>query len=328
MRWFSLLLLAGLLGCSSPAERKINVVNPHPSIHETGGASYLGVPLSSGQIVLSDRASALSLLMTVGLAQYRPYTHAGILVVEEGVPYVYEQEGVLQPHLGGSPTEAIHGGVRRRSFENVIQQERVVAVYEPPPGTHPGRMVTFSWKSFLSDLDFDSYFDYDDHSRLYCTEFVAVAVQQAGGRPPDPIPLRGNPSLDVALRWLKIRAPHILAAGSFAVPERHVATFSRIWSEAEVAAYFAARREIHRRFTADQRLGHLFRWENNRLKLRPEVIEFQKQALALASNVALADHPETVDTDIRNLADLFFTRRPQAKGGSSNSTWASGNPFP
>ena len=300
-------LVTALLGCAAQEEREIRVVSSHSPVNRQGGITYKGVPLFPGQLVLTEHGDAMSLLMTVGLTRFRPFTHAGILVVEDGEPYVYDLVGSLGLNRMDPPTDGIHGGVQSRPLDRVIRRNRVVAVYDPPPGTHPGRMVTYSWKSALSDIDFDPYFDYDDRRRLYCTEFVAVAVQQAGGEPPDPIPLRGNPSLGVVFRWLKIRAPRILAAGSFAVPDRHVATFTSGWTEAEIAAYFAAKREIHRRFTADQRLGHLFRWEGNSLELRPGVVEFREQALQLARSGELASRPEAVGAAVQKLAKRFFS---------------------
>jgi len=304
-----LFVSAVIVGCGGGqvAGKKLTVLGEQRMHKEAGEVTFQGVPLSSGQIVLTEEGTPFSQFLTLAQRDFLPYTHAGILVVEKGVPYVYDMRGGLRPNWsGGPPTDVMHGGIARRSLKEIVRKNRIVAIYNPPQQAHRGKMVTFVWKSVVRKVDFDPYFDYSDHSRLYCVEFVAVALQQAGAALPELQPLRDNPSLAVAFRWLKFQDSRIMAAGSFAVPERHVATFSATFTPDEIAAYFVIKQELHQRFAADQKIGSLFQWKQNKLQFRPEVKEFRRQALALAGRSGQVAEPEQIETMVQKLADGFF----------------------
>jgi hypothetical protein len=122
--------------------------------------------------------------------------------------------------------------------------------------------------------EFDPYFDWRDHTRLYCTEFAALALHAGGRQLPTPVRVRDNASLRVALDWLKVRAPAIVTAGSLTDGAERVALISRRLTAREVEAYFAAKRELHRRFTDDQKIGNIWSWSWRGLQLRPQVEAF------------------------------------------------------
>jgi hypothetical protein len=86
--------------------------------------------------------------------------------------------------------------------------------------------------------------------------------------------VRDNPSLRVALDWLKVQAPEIVTAGSLTEGAERVALISKRFTAREVEAYFAAKRELHRRFTDDQKLGYIWSWSWRGLQLRPQVRAF------------------------------------------------------
>ena len=49
---------------------------------------FHGIPVRSGQIVVSEQGSPLGLLMSLLSADASPWIHAGIISIEAGVPYV------------------------------------------------------------------------------------------------------------------------------------------------------------------------------------------------------------------------------------------------
>jgi hypothetical protein len=77
-----------------------------------GELDFHGLPLQSGQLVVSDSGEADSLLMSMFGEEYTPYGHAGILSIEDGKAYVYEGYALLWPFLGGPPTDAMRGRIR------------------------------------------------------------------------------------------------------------------------------------------------------------------------------------------------------------------------
>ena len=239
-----------------------------------GELDFHGLPLQSGQLVVSDSGDPDSLLMSMLGEQYTPYGHAGILSIEDGKAYVYEGYALLWPFLSGPPTDAMRGRIRRVTLDQYIGRQRVTAIFDPPAGVDKAAVAAFARARHEDGTEFDPYFDWRDHTRLYCTEFAALALH-AGGRPlPTPVRVRDNASLRVALDWLKVRAPAIVTAGSLTEGAERVALISRRLTAREVEAYFAAKRELHRRFTDDQKLGNIWSWSWRGLQLRPQVEAF------------------------------------------------------
>jgi hypothetical protein len=136
---------------------------------------------------------------------------------------------------------------------------------------------------------FDDVFDGRDARRMYCVEFVARALQSASARPIEPVPLSTNPSMRVLLDWLQIEASDLWLAGALLDDSRRVLLLDSGRSPARIARYFARKRELHRRFTADQRLGAVFEWRRG-LRIRPRVREYlfaadEEEAGALADRM-------------------------------------------
>ena len=239
-----------------------------------GELDFHGLPLQSGQLVVSDSGEADSLLMSMLGEEYTPYGHAGILSIEGGKAYVYEGYALLWPFLSGPPTDAMRGHIRRVTLDEYIERQRVTSIFDPGAGIDKDAVVAFARARHDDGTQFDPYFDWRDHTRLYCTEFAALALN-AGGRPlPTPVRVRDNPSLRVALDWLKVRAPEIVTAGSLTEGAERVALISRTLTAREVEAYFAAKRELHRRFTDDQKIGNMWSWSWRGLQLRPQIAAF------------------------------------------------------
>ncbi len=227
-----------------------------------------------GQIIVNEQASATSLAIALIAEKFSPFTHAGLIVIDDGEPYVYEAMGAVLPLPWRPPTAAMGGGVRRVKLETFVKRSGIVAIYEPGSEVDRGALVRFARRMRREHHPFDGHYDPRDSSSYYCVEFVARALEAAGAPRFAPEPATRNPSMQVALRWLEIRTPEFLLAGALVDDSRRVAVLSAGYSPAEVERYFALKRELHRRFTRDQKLGHLFYWKGQSLRLRPWVDRF------------------------------------------------------
>lgn len=281
----ALMTVAWLTGCATVAPREYAThVVAQASSGEARALTHLDLPIASGQIILSDQGRADSLLLALIADEFAPYVHAGVIAIEDGEAFVYEAFATFRPQFGGPPTDALVGRIRRRSLAEYLDRMRFAAVYDPPPGVDGRAVADYAQAQFHNRTPFDAYFDNRDPERLYCSEFVAQALQ-AGGAPPAHVsPVSTNRSLGVALAWLKIQAPSLIPAGTLVPGERRVALLSREYTPSQVDAYFAIKRELHQRFTADQKLGNVFRRSWGGLKLREDVDAFMREGLELGKS--------------------------------------------
>ena len=118
------------------------------------------------------------------------------------------------------------------------------------------------------------------------------------------MPVREHASLAIARDWLRLRSRTVYLAGQLVDPARELARWSADLSPAQTDAYFAAKRELHRRFDSQARLGHLFRWGGTAVRLRENVQHFVDAALAAADDPTL--DPHTVSARIDQLARWHF----------------------
>jgi hypothetical protein len=241
---------------------------------DAGELEFHGVPLQSGQLVVSDAGAPDTLLLSLLGEQYSPYGHAGIVSIENDKAYVYEGYATLRPIFSGPPTDAMRGNIRRVTLEHYIRRQRVTAIYDPPADVDKAAVVEFARARHRDGTEFDPYFDWSDHSRLYCTEFAALALHAGGAPLPAPVRVRDNRSLRVALDWLKVSAAQIVTATSLTQGAERVALISRRYDARQVEAYFAAKRELHRRFTPDQKLGNIWSWSWRGLGLRRPIADY------------------------------------------------------
>lgn len=273
-----------------------------------GGATdatvlYEGIPVRTGQVIVSEQGSPNSMFLSLLVAENRPYVHSGIIVVENGSPWVYEANGRLQPSFGSSPlTHRVSGGMRRIGLGTFLAQNRFIAIYDPPPGADPERIGRFAQDSYLDGLPFDAWFDRSDPSKVYCSEFTALALAAGGATPPRTSPMNPNESVGVILDWLEITTPDIIPPASLVAGATRVGLFSRRDSPAQVAAYFAARAELHRRFTPEQKLGNVLTFSPVRgLGFQPEVAGFLAAATGAAKGWSGSPAAD-IDQRVRALA--------------------------
>jgi hypothetical protein len=271
---------------------------------EAGSTLTLGgVPVRTGQIVVSEQGSPQSMLLSLLVADQRPYTHSGIVVVEDGVPWVYDANATVRPTFDGGPINRnLAGSVRRQKLERFLGKQRFIALYDPPAGTDAEGVARFARQSHAAGTPFDAYFDQSDPAKVYCSEFVALALAAGGVPATATSPMNPNASVALILDWLEITTPAVIQPWSIVGNLDRVGLFSREHTPAQVEAYFAVKAELHRRFTPEQKLGNvLYLTSIGSLKYQPAVM-----GLILSVNEAAAGWsglpPAEIDRQVRWIA--------------------------
>jgi hypothetical protein len=243
-------------------------------------ATYNGLPLRSGQLILTESPDATSFVFALIPKEFYPFTHVAVISVEDGEPWVYDVAGGVKtiPTRRRILDNVVGKMYRRRLFEYVAPN-LYGEIYDLPPGTDGEKVAAYVRQKYEEGVEFDAFFDFHDHSKLFCSELVSMAIERAGGpsyRPGDSSP---NPSIIAGMRWLGVPPGEALPAGRFFDPARYVGALGQFRSRTAAWAYFEAKREIHRRFTTDQRLGFVVSLDNNgQIDVRPEISAFADRA--------------------------------------------------
>jgi hypothetical protein len=302
------LLACGLAACGSTMNAWTHVLDVRPATtgasstsSASEGTTYLGLPLRTGQIVFTESPDATSFVFSLVPAKFFDFTHAAIVSVEDGEAYVYEVSGeIVTLPLHERVMDNVAGEVHRRPFYEHVAPNLYAEVYDPPAGVDGTKVAAFARAEWQKKTPFDATFDYDDHSKLFCTELVALALE-AGGAPKVALqPTNTNPSLRTGMKWLGVPLETALPAGVFLDPARYVGALGQFPSRAAAYAYFEAKREIHRRFTPDQRLGFVFTLHGTgKVDMRPEISNFAVKAIHLFDATDAKDLPAPGDPRIR-----------------------------
>lgn len=321
--WLALLLLITLAGCAEPTFARLHFLDAKETPERP--ATYLGLPLRTGQVILSEAPGAYSLLFSLAPERHFDFTHAAILVMEDGEPYVYEMTGEYKLGLGDTPTEGIEGSCKRMPLTEYALAYLYVEVFDPPPGVDGEKVGAWVQERYREGAAFDAYFDYDEHEKLFCSEFVQLALEAGGAPPVELVDVRKQPSLQRLLGWLGVARERCLPAGLFAHPQRSAAALGQSPTLTAAACYFAAKAELHRRFSDDQRLGNLFQMTGMAdITIRPAVYEFLRQATRLWMGQRKPPPPEAIETAVRSLAEQLLgvaesTERAGARGPGAAS---------
>jgi hypothetical protein len=311
-----LLGLVALSGCTSVKERTYFLGSVEDDAHPP---TYLGMPLQSGQVVLSEAPGAYSFLFSIGTERYSNFTHGGILVMEEGKPFVYEMTGEYKVGFHDAPTDGIEGYCRKLPFMDYVRGNLYVEVFDPPEGVDSSQVTTWVQTQYRDQPEFDAYFNWNDHEALFCNEFVQLALEAGGGAPVELRQVRQNPSLQRMLVWAKVENEWGLTAGTFADPDRSVTALGQFSSRTAATCYFAAKEEIHRRFGPDQVLGNIFVMTSlSDIVLRQEIVFFLREAVLLFAEKKRKPSSEAIRAAIAELAERLFgvgTLDPASQAG-------------
>lgn len=235
-----------------------------------GVTEWHGLRLRDGQVAVIEDGEPLSFALNLLAEEYRPYVHAGLIVMDDGQPFVYEAWAIYKPRFSGRPTRDPGGGVRRVTLSSFLRRPGIIAIHEPPPGVDGAVVARYARAAHATRTPFDEFFDSRDARSVYCAEFVARAWEAAGAAAFAGIAVNGNDSVRELLDWFEVRAPRLVLAGELLQGAR-VGLIDRKRNLAQIGRHFERRRELHRRFTRDQRLGNVFAWNGMTLRFRPQV---------------------------------------------------------
>ena len=309
LRISGLLLAASLLnGCQLLAKKTTAPAAPPAgpgweSVSLAPGVDSL--ELRTGQVVVTDSGGPAALFFSLFAAEYSPFVHSGILVMEQGEPWVYETFGRIRPWLGRRPTDLIRGEVTRRPLSDFVTRGKYAEIYDPPADVDGTRVAAFVQAQFARRTPFDPYFRFDEHDAMYCTELSALAWDAGGWQTPALLPFPDNPSLTRVRQWLGIEDIGTIQSQQLIAPERFVAALSILKQQERFHVYIELKRELHRRFTADQKVGNLFEWNGKNLEFREPVRNYIVRGLEIYRGREVPA-VEQVRQDIRALAVQMF----------------------
>lgn len=273
--------------------------------------TYKGLPLHSGQIVVSESGNRYSLFFSILPEKFSTHIHAGILIFDQGQPYVYEALGSVGLFLGSNPTDNISGHVRRRPLNYYLLNENFTSIYNLPNHIDKQKVIQVALHHYQKQTPFDPYANMTSHESVYCTEFVATALEAGKKTIIQLTPYKKNNSIKKIRDWLKFDTNEVILADSLVQPENHMVTFSSRLTLRELKLYIFMRYELHRRFTENQRIGNLFEWTGRQLKLRKPVALFKEKVLDLFNNKQSTQSWESIHLAVRNLANKMLGYFPE-----------------
>ena len=313
-------LLAACAGTPNLARYETRIVASSAVSGDGAGAELQGITVRSGDIVVSEVDAGASLLLNLMAERYAPYVHAGIVVVDDGEAFVHHAFASFWPVPGRAPTTTMSGRIRREALDSYLGRREVVSIARIPDPVAAARIGEFARTAHRERLAFDPFFDIGSEDAVYCTEFVARAMLAAGVTPPAPAPRSANRSMNLAFDWLQIDTDGFWLAGELIAGLEPVATLSRTLTPAQVEARFAFRAEVHRRFSAEQPLGNVFRWSALGLSLRPHIKAAYRDAVTAAESTFDRTAFEQLVNDRLGPAKYPATRLAEYAEGASHAS--------
>ncbi|MFO0757803.1 MAG: hypothetical protein U0359_15010 [Byssovorax sp.] len=269
------------LGCSTTHSTRVNFLGKRVDAEHP--PTVLGLPLHTGQLVLTEAVGSYSYMFLLIPKQFYPFTHAAILAMEADGPVVYNISGEYNIGFHDKVMDGVEGGMRREPFFQYVSNNLYAEVVEPPPGVDGEKVAAFARQKMKEGVKFDAYFRFDEHEKLYCTELVQLALEAGGDKPRALAEVTDNPTILESMKWLGVQqGSATIPPIFFHSPDRVAASLGRFPTRTAAYAYFEAKRELHRRFTKDQRIGFLFdmKWTGD-IEVHPEIEAFTYDAAKL-----------------------------------------------
>lgn len=311
-------LALGLVGCATVSLPPVRVLGS--SADEARKATYNGLPIKSGQFILSESPDATSFVFALIPEKFHPFTHVAVISVEDGEPWVYDVTGEVKTlPLKKRLMDNVTGKMYRRRLFEYVAPNLYAEIYDPPEGVDGEKIAAYVRQKYAEGVEFDAFFNFHDHDKLFCSELAALALESAGG--PRIVPERSspNPSIVAGMKWLGVPPGEAVPAALFGDPSRYVGALGQFSSRTAAWSYFEAKRELHRRFTTDQRLGYLLSIDGNgRIDVRPEISAFTARAARLFDGDPSPPEPgdPRIAAAVRRLANERFGPFPAAAGAA------------
>ncbi len=301
-------LALGLAACGTMSLPPVHVLGTKTD--EAHKATYNGLAIKSGQLILTESPDATSFVFVLIPKKFYAFTHVAIISVEDGEPWVYDVTGEVKTFpFKKRLMDNVTGKMYRRRLFEYVAPNLYAEIYDPPEGADGEKIAAYARQKFKEGAEFDSFFDFHDHSKLFCSELAALAIESAGGPHIAPEPSNPNPSVIEGMKWLGVPAGEALPAGRFADPARYVGALGQFPTRTAAWSYFEAKHELHRRFTMDQRLGFMLTIDGNgRVDVRPEISAFTARAGHLFDDDPSPPEPgdPRIEAAVRKLAADTF----------------------
>ena len=288
----------------------------------THPATYNGLAIKSGQLVLTESPDSTSFVFPLIVKNFYPFTHIAIISVENGEPFVYDVTGTVKTlPIKSKLMDNISGKMYRRGLFEYVAPNLYAEIYDPPPPADGEKIAAYARKKYKEGVEFDAYFDAHDHSKLFCSELTAMAVQDAGGPEITVEASNPNPSVVAGMKWLGVPAGEALPVYKFADPARYIGSIGQFSSRTQAWSYFEGKHEIHRRFSADQRMGFVFTLDKyGQIGVRPEIGEFVSKCAHMYDGNPDPPQPgdPRIEQDCRKIADEQFGPFADPPAGVAN----------
>lgn len=242
--------------------------------------------LRNGQILTTESSDPLHLPTMLGSDRFSPFIHLGVVEITNAGIYVYDTTATIGKYFltGKSPADTMEGKVRRMTLQAFLDYAKVVNIYAPPASVNTNTLTDTLRQHWISQTPFDPYFNLDDRSTLYCSELIAMAMEQAGHRRYTPAAMRYNPSLEVVRRWMKISTPKFLFPYQLTEARNWLGTISLDYNRQEILIDRLVKYELYQRFTSSQKIGNILRLDGTQFGIRPAIQRFATQTHSLAAN--------------------------------------------
>lgn len=256
--------------------------------------------LRTGQILTTESTDPLQLFTLLGAEKFSPFVHIGIIEVVDKKIYVYDTTANIGKYYleGKSPSDTMQGNVRRQELQSFLHYAKTINIFSPPPGVNTKKFIAFVKQHWIAKTPFDPYFNLSENTKLYCSEFIALAIKQAGGPEYAPATMRHNPSLNVVRRWMKIETPQFLFPYNLVEPKNWLGTISINFSKHGVLIDRLVKYELYRRFTSNQKIGNLLKLNGTEITVKEPIKRFASEAHKLS-----VDGLNALSQKIRKIAD-------------------------
>lgn len=281
-----------------------------PAAHQT-----LLSELRDGDLVLCARDDPVSAIQRLTTVEPTYFLHSGTIQIIEsragGKPrreaIVWHSTGEfdflkLSPHMLGK----VRGRVQSTPLDEFVRNYDALAIMRLSDPARNSRMVEACIRLHDEEVEFDPYFDCDDHSRLCCTEFTAAVIERGGYEfSIQPAPRTSNRVMSDFLMAWNVTADGVLMAGQFeSLPgAQTIAVISRYGRMETYLAFRDAARLLHERVAAGEAqprdLTNLDREKLVHFSPRMQLFMRGVEGLAIAS-------PTLDPTEIRRRNEIVY----------------------
>ena len=133
--------------------------------------------VKDGDIIVRDYVDPLSQAIKRFNRIDHSYSHAGIVMIEKGYPFVYH----VLPNRKCGYGNICRDSIKRFCAANEINGFGIFRYQLPPGGVAIMKAQIKSWQS--KGILFDPWFSYRSEDQLYCSEMVAKLIEKASDAP-------------------------------------------------------------------------------------------------------------------------------------------------